>query len=92
MDKATLSKALNGQGNMTLRTISEIAWALDLFPVVHYCPMENDAIKGNHKRQIISGAHSANIPTHSWGDHKGKETFVKARNAVRNIRLDNASH
>lgn len=92
IDKATLSKALNGKSNMTLRTIAEIAWALNLFPVVHYCPVEGDCEKKNHKQQIVSGAHNASVQAHSWGNHRAQNTFVKARNSVKNIRLDNVGH
>lgn len=33
-DKATLSRLLAGRGNPTLRTLGEIAWALDLEPEI----------------------------------------------------------
>lgn len=58
MDKGTLSKILRGQGNMTLRTLSDIAWALGFVPEVHL-HRQNEAKQSNHMPRSFCGAHSA---------------------------------
>lgn len=92
MDKGVLSKALNGQSNMTLRTISEIAWALGILPVVHYCPYAKDEGEGhNHVRNTVSGAHSATVATVPWSDQAPKSNRVKVQAPIKNFRLQYAS-
>lgn len=89
MDKATLSKALNGQSNMTLRTIAEIAWALKLLPVVHYEPIDADAPKRNHRGRHYTEARSSARTTVDWNNRSKPTSFVKNSSLGKQMSLEN---
>lgn len=36
VDKSTVSKILNGKGNLTLKTIGDISWAVGIIPDIHF--------------------------------------------------------
>lgn len=92
MDKGTLSKVLNGQSNMTLRTVAEIAWALGVLPEVHYCPMQEVHHKSaNQIRNTVSGAHSGRVATVDWSENTRNVSRIKVQAPVRNLRLHDAS-
>lgn len=49
VDKSTLSKILNGKGNLTLKTIGDISWAVGLVPNINF-----------EKKEAGSGIHLSN--------------------------------
>lgn len=95
MDKGSLSKILNGHGNMTLRKIGEIAWALGLEPRVEYCPMATCVSDGNHIHRPIS---SVETSSHSkgarisgfWSEARRQDSRAKVKSSPQNLRLSNA--
>lgn len=38
VDKSRITKCLSGFNNLTLKSIAELAWALDLYPVMTFLP------------------------------------------------------
>lgn len=49
LTKSTISKLLSGNGNLTLRTIGELCWALDLKPVVKFVDLR-EQLEEQHER------------------------------------------
>lgn len=78
MDKGSLSKVLNGKGNITLRTLGEIAWALDLEPQVIYA--RSVAVPAsNHTQEKIFSGNLVNTATHQeWGSRVPRKTGRKS--------------
>ncbi|QQM31750.1 helix-turn-helix transcriptional regulator [Martelella lutilitoris] len=52
IDKSTLSKILNGKGNLTLKTIGDLAWAVGLTPHIEFREKEQ-----HHKLVLSNSAH-----------------------------------
>ena len=44
VDKSTISRIINGRGNLTLRTIGEISWVLGLRPDITFSKIQNDSV------------------------------------------------
>lgn len=44
VDKPTLSQIVNGRGNLTLKTISEICWALGLRPEITFSKIQHERV------------------------------------------------
>lgn len=54
VDKSILSRILNGKGNLTLKTIGEISWAVGLVPNIEFEKKEvgSQVHLPNHEREI----------------------------------------
>ena len=49
VDKSTLSRIINGQGNLTLKTIGDISWALGLRPDITFTEVQHEGMdRANH--------------------------------------------
>lgn len=72
-DKATLTRILSGKGNITLRKLAEIAWALGLDPKVVYEPIDN--ARKNHDQVVQSHRRSATL---SWSGSAAREEIVRS--------------
>ncbi|UWQ40065.1 helix-turn-helix transcriptional regulator [Leisingera aquaemixtae] len=90
MDKSSLSRILNGQGNVTLRTIAEVAWALNLEPEVHFC--EHMQTKhSNTPRYTVCGAHKKKAESFDWDSKTKSAMAVKVKNSQHFLSLKNES-
>lgn len=48
-DKSTISRIINGRGNLTLRTIGDISWVLGLEPNITFSKIQQESLDGvNH--------------------------------------------
>ncbi|MSU89262.1 helix-turn-helix domain-containing protein [Rhodobacteraceae bacterium 2CG4] len=63
IDKSTLSRILNGRGNLTLKTIGDLSWALGLRPDITFTKVEEPAGAGANSPAITSAPHNNNITT-----------------------------
>lgn len=90
MDKATLSRILNGQSNMTLRTIAEIAWSMGLAPEVHFQSLGDHNSRSNREKYSLSGSSGAVGTQVSWtGDDQKSTTFL--RSSIKNVSARHAA-
>ena len=49
VDKSTLSRIINGQGNLTLKTIGDISWVLGLRPDITFTEVQHEGMdRANH--------------------------------------------
>ena len=49
VDKSTLSRIMNGQGNLTLKTIGDISWVLGLRPDLTFSEVQQESMdRANH--------------------------------------------
>lgn len=49
VDKSTISRIINGRGNLTLRTIGDISWVLGLQPNITFSRIQHESFDGvNH--------------------------------------------
>ena len=90
MDKASLSKILNGKSNFTLRTIAEIAWALNVEPEVHFCHPEPES-RDNLIKYNICGAPSREAKYLQWGHQSDHKPQVKVKPSTQSLRISNVT-
>lgn len=84
MDKSTVSKILNGSGNLTLRTIAEICWAIGIDPLVSFPFLCDENQKSNHHGTVTSGRRASYMM--HWGDSQPSTAQIK----VKTIKADPA--
>lgn len=66
VDKSTLSKILNGKGNLTLKTIGDISWVLGLRPEISFFDLgKTDAPGANHHAMVHDGESEKEAPRSS---------------------------
>ncbi len=89
MDKGALSRLLNGHGNMTLRTIGEISWALGRNPnlILEETGKEGRA-SNSTKRATTVGRFTEHA---SWSVAVRKVSDVTVEHIVQKLRLSDAS-
>jgi len=54
IDKSSLTKILNGKGNITLRKLAEIAYALGVEPSVGYASINRQSNSGSRNRYQVN--------------------------------------
>ena len=90
MDKSSLSRVLNGQGNITLRTIAEVAWSLGMEPEVYFRSKHHVA-QGNAVPREICGAKAARVKSFAWSGTAKNPARTKVRGANQSMRMSHAS-
>ena len=57
VDKSTLSRILNGKGNLTLKTIGDISWVLGLRPEIQFVEVEKAMHAGANSPAMLVENH-----------------------------------
>lgn len=94
LDKSTVSKTLNGEANLTLKTISDFSWALGMRPEINFIPINPQFDQGTNwsiqarpveaiKMKAGSGATLTNIKV--LGGLPDFDTSTSSPNAVEAI-------
>jgi len=93
MDKGSLSKLLNGNINMTMRTLADIAWAIGRHPEVHLRSSEQRA-SSNQYEYTICGAHiakpSVSSNVYTWNGNAKRTKDFRQGNVVKPVRVEHA--
>lgn len=79
VDKSTISRIINGRGNLTLRTIGEISWVLGLRPDITFSKIQNDSADGaNHPTMEVKTRSKSEVLPYS--SYSGENAFAWKQN------------
>lgn len=66
VDKSTISRIINGRGNLTLRTIGEISWVLGLRPDITFSKIQHESFdRANHRTMEVKTRNKSEALPHS---------------------------
>lgn len=66
VDKSTISRIINGRGNLTLRTIGEISWVLGLRPDITFSKIQHESFdRANHPAMQVNTENKSEALPHS---------------------------
>lgn len=80
VDKPTLSLIVNGRGNLTLKTIGEICWALGLRPEITFSKIQHESVvRAMHPHTPAETGNKAETSPRST--HASKTAFHSTKEA-----------
>lgn len=84
VDKSTISKILNGKGNLTLKTIGDISWAVGLVPDIDFKKKDSAVeihLSNSGKAMTYRGTQNANSSANAfqYKDMEGKAEETSSR-------------
>lgn len=66
VDKSTITRIINGQGNLTLRTIGEISWVLGLRPDITFSKVQHKSFDGENDATVqVNSRNKSEVLPHS---------------------------
>lgn len=90
VDKSTVSKILNGKGNLTLKTIGDISWAVGLIPNIEFKEKEAgvlNRLSNSGKKLSHEATRNTNSGVNVFQYTKPEDQTVKTSSRSREVKL-----
>ena len=79
-DKATISRIINGRGNLTLKTIGDFSWVLGLRPDITFSKIQHESFDGESDATVqVNSRNKSEMLPHS--SYSRENAFVWKREA-----------